>query len=190
MSTREGAADEAGRDRSLSGPFAVRHGSPADVPLVLGLFDEAVRWMVARGATEQWGATSFSSDPKRVSAVEAWASGGGLRVCERDGHPVAAMVLGDAPAYVPRATEPELYVVALVASRTTAARGAGRMLLGVAESEARASGAGLLRVDCFAGNGGALISYYEKAGFERASTFLVGTWPGQLLQRRLAPLRA
>ena len=166
--------------------FDVRDGSPGDASVVLGLFDDAVRWMVRRGTIDQWGAEPFSSDPKRVSAVDGWARGDGLRICERDGRPVAAMVLGCAPPYVPPATEPELYVVALVTSRAPAARGAGRVLLDTAEGEARARGLRLLRVDCFAGNDGALVRYYESAGFTRTSSFSVGAWPGQLLERRLA----
>ena len=167
-------------------PFEVRTGSAADAPVVLGLFDDAVRWMVARGATEQWGSEPFSTHPGRVAAVERWAAGGGLRICERDGTPVAALVVGEAPDYVPAATEPELYVVVLVAARSmAAARGAGRVLLGVAEDEARAARLGLLRVDCFAGNDGALVRYYESAGFTPTTPFTVGSWPGQVLERRL-----
>ena len=178
---------EAGRDRVVPGPFQIRTGSPGDAPLVLEMFDAAVRWLVARGLTEQWGTEPFSSDPKRVAAAAGWASGGGLRICETAGRPVAAMVLGDAPPYVPQATEPEVYVVALVTSRTPEARGAGRALLDTAEHEARAQGVRLLRVDCFAGNDGALVRLYESAGYEPVAPFLVGEWPGQLLRRRLAP---
>ena len=187
MSGGATGGDEVRHHPVAPGPFDVRHGSPGDASVMLSLFDDAVAWMVTRGMIEQWGAKPFSSDPKRVSAVDGWARGGGLRICERDGHPVAAMVLGCAPAYVPPATEPELYVVALVTSRSPAARGAGRVLLGTAECEARSRGLFLLRVDCFAGNDGALVRYYESAGFERTSSFLVGAWPGQLLERRLAP---
>jgi GNAT superfamily N-acetyltransferase len=168
-------------------PFQIRAGTPADAAVVLDLFDAAVRWLVSRGLTGQWGTEPFSADPKRVAAAEGWASGGGLRICERDGEPVGALVVGEAPAYVPAATEPEVYVVVLVTARTGAARGAGRALLAAADREARARGVDRLRVDCFAGHDGALVRFYESAGYERLTTFFVDDWPGQLLQRRLAP---
>lgn len=46
--------------------------------------------------TAQWGSTPFSQVPKRVESIQKWSSSGGLRICERDGRPAAAMVLGDA----------------------------------------------------------------------------------------------
>ena len=64
--------------------FDVRAGSPVDAAVVLGLFDDAVRWMATRGMVEQWGDQPFSADPRRVAAAETWASGGGLWICERD----------------------------------------------------------------------------------------------------------
>ena len=38
----------------------IRRGGPADADAVIGLFDEAVLWMVARGQTGQWGAEPMS----------------------------------------------------------------------------------------------------------------------------------
>lgn len=167
--------------------FAVRRGGSEDAALVLGLFDSAVVWMVRRQATEQWGTRPFSEEPRRVAAVGSWSSQGGLFVCERDGRAVAALVLGDAPAYAPPAQEPERYVVALVSSCEPASRGSGRLLLRRAERESVAAGVGLLRLDCFAGNGGALVRYYVSAGFTPTTSFRVGAWPAQVLQKRLDP---
>jgi RimJ/RimL family protein N-acetyltransferase len=179
-------------DRSAAtGPraaeFAFRAGSLADSALLLDLFDDAIRWMVERDLTDQWGSQPFSTDPKRTAAVTRWITGGDLVVAERDDRPVAAMVLGDAPAYAPPATRPELYVVALVAARSREARGSGRALLAQAERVAAERGVQVLRLDCFAGNGGALVRYYESAGFAPTETFAVGDWPGQVLQRTIAP---
>jgi GNAT superfamily N-acetyltransferase len=163
----------------------VRVGGADDVPLVLSFFDEAVRWLVARGITDQWGTEPFSTNPKRIAAAEAWALSGGLRIAERDGVAVGSLVIGDAPEWAPPAVEPELYVISLVTSRAREARGAGRFLLGVAEREARERGLPLLRVDCFAGGDGSLVRVYESAGYTRTVQFTVGTWPGQVLERRL-----
>jgi GNAT superfamily N-acetyltransferase len=165
--------------------FTVRRGDAADTRVLLDLFDGAIRWMVQRGATEQWGSTPFSEIPERVNSIRTWAAGGGLRVAERDGRPAAAIVLGDAHPYVHAAREPELYVMVLIGSREPFARGAGRFLLQVAEQEASEQRLGLLRVDCFAGNGGALVRFYESCGFTRTETFTVRDWPGQVLERRL-----
>ncbi len=178
-------------DGGTDTPFVIRTGSVADVPLLLELFDDAVRWMIERDLTDQWGSRLFSADPGRTAAVTRWAESGGLVVAEHDGRPVAAMVLGDAPAYAPPATEPELFVVALVASRSPRARGAGRALLAEAERVTAERGVRILRLDCFAGNGGALVRYYEGAGFRATERFTVGDgWPGQVLERTVTRSRA
>ena len=44
----------------------------------------------------------------------------------------------------------------------------------------------MLRLDCFAGNDGALVRYYQDAGFSATEQFSVGEWPGQVLQRKVA----
>jgi GNAT superfamily N-acetyltransferase len=165
--------------------FVVRPGDLADAPIVTALFDDSIRWMVARDMTAQWGSTPFSRVPKRVESIQKWSSSGGLRICERDGRPAAAMVLGEAQPYVSSATEPEIYVVVLVGSHEPFARGAGAHLLTVADDEARERNVGLLRVDCFAGNDGALVRFYERCGYTKTETFTVGEWPGQVLERRI-----
>ena len=169
----------------MSAQFTVRAGDQQDASILLDLFDDSIRWMITRGLTDQWGATPFSEVPARVESVRKWAGGGGLLICERDGRPAAAMVLGEAQPYVAPVEEPELYVVVLVGSHEPFARGAGAHLLSVAGTKARELGRGLLRVDCFAGNGGALVRFYERCGFTRAETFTVGEWPGQVLVRRV-----
>lgn len=183
-------------DRSHAGPaatgsdvrtngFEVRTGRPGDAATVLRLFDDAVVWLGTRGGSGQWGTKPFSARPSLVARVGQWAASGGLRLAIRDGRVVGAVVVGAAPDYAPAAVEPELYVEGLVAGRDAQARGAGRFLLTVAETEARAEGVALLRVDCYAGNDGRLVAFYESAGFTRTETFSVGEWPGQVLVRRL-----
>ncbi len=105
-------------------------------------------------------------------------------LCESEGVTVGALVLDDAPAYVPAAFEPEVYVLVLVTAHRPDAKGAGAFLLDVAVAQADADGVGLVRVDCFAGNGGALVRFYESCGFQRLTTFDVDGWPGQVLGRR------
>jgi GNAT superfamily N-acetyltransferase len=93
-----------------------------------------------------------------------------------------AVHVGEATAYAPPATEPELYVRALVARHGSRA---GRELLRVADELARERGVSLLRVDCYAGGDEALVRFYESAGYTRTDTFEVKGWPGQVLERRL-----
>jgi hypothetical protein len=158
---------------------------------MLALFDEAVRWLVARGREGQWGSAPFSSSPERIEQAWGWGRDGGLWIAEAEGTPVEAMVLGAASAYVPPAAEPELYVLALVASREhPAGRGAGRLLLDQAHAETDADGLALLRVDCWAGGDGALVRYYQSVGFTPTDRFVVGGWQGQVLERRVAARRA
>ncbi|SEH01443.1 Acetyltransferase (GNAT) family protein [Nonomuraea solani] len=165
----------------------IRPGRDGDVPLVLSMFDSAVAWLTAQGRTGQWGDQPFTGNAKRTGQVTSWLDGGGMRIAERDnGQAAGCVVVGPAHDYVTPATEPELYVQALVIDRCHAGHGVGRALLDWAADEARARGAGLLRVDCYAGDDGRLVAYYESCGFTRAAPFTVGEWPGMLLHRRLS----
>jgi GNAT superfamily N-acetyltransferase len=163
--------------------MTIRPGRPGDAGAVLAMLDRAVRWLASTGRSGQWGPDPFSADPDRVARVRRWAAGGGLRIAEVDGVPVGAMVLGQAPAYVPAADGPEVYVLLLVASRAHAGRGVGAALLGHAHAEAVEQGATRLRVDCWAGGDGALVRYYQAAGFTATTRFSVGDWQGQVLER-------
>lgn len=168
----------------------IRRAGRDDVPAVLGLLDGATEWLVARGRTDQWGTEPHSTSPRRVAQITSFADEeDGLWVAEADGRVVGALAVGAAMPYVPPAVEPELYVRLLVTERASAGQNIGGSLLEYARGLARAAGVGLLRVDCFAGGGGALVRYYEKQGFTRTETFAVpvndSDWPGQVLAQRL-----
>jgi GNAT superfamily N-acetyltransferase len=171
----------------VSGSFVLRRGGVADVPLLMEMFDEAVAWLVERGSAGQWGSDPHSADPRRVSRITGLVSANEMWVAERDGRAAGILVVGSAMPYVPPPTEPELYVVMLVARRGEAARGAGSVLLALAADLARERGITMQRVDCYAGGDGGLVRYYESQGFTRAETFTVGDWPGQVLWRRVDP---
>jgi GNAT superfamily N-acetyltransferase len=159
----------------------IREGTPADAQAVLALFDEAVAWLVSRGQTGQWGSEPFSAKPARVAAAAEWASSGGLRIAVSDaGEPIGALVIGARPPHVAPVDEPERYIGALVSSRRHAGADVGGALVRRAVEEARAAGIPLLRVDCWAG-APALVAWYERQGFRRSGTFLVGDWAGQVL---------
>ena len=83
------------------------------------------------------------------------------------------------------AAEPERYVRLLVSDRRHAGLGIGAALLTHAAEETRRAGVGLLRVDCWAGGDGHLVTFYERNGFTPTDRFLSDAWPGQVLARRL-----
>jgi GNAT superfamily N-acetyltransferase len=168
--------------------FRIRTGSAADAPAVVGLFDEAVAWLVARGQEGQWGTTPWSQRPELVARTQAWARGDGLRIAQEDGDatPLGALVLGAHPPHVEPIDEPEAYVEALVTSRAHAGRRIGAQLVAAAAEEARDAGAAVLRVDCWAG-APPLVAWYERQGFRRSGRFDVRGWIGQVFTMRLAP---
>lgn len=170
----------------------IRTGGPADAPAVLALLDGAVAWLTAQGRTEQWGTEPFSGQPERVAQVGNYARDFLVRIAEAPGGAVAGVcVLADEPQeFVPAAGEPELYIRLLVTDRALRGSGVGAALVADARAEAGRRGVGLLRVDCFAGGGGALARQYERLGFTPSATFSVErpgrpVWPGQVLEIRL-----
>ncbi|WP_218825396.1 GNAT family N-acetyltransferase [Streptosporangium subroseum] len=162
----------------------IRDGNLDDVPAVLGMFDSAVAWLTTGGRTGQWGSLPFSADPARVERVTSWAVTDEMRIAEIDGEPAGCMVLGPALDYVSPAPEPEIYIRGLVIDQRFRGRGVGAALLERASAEAAEQGIALVRVDCYAGDDGRLVKYYESQGFTRTETFRVGDWPGQVLETR------
>ncbi|TDD46229.1 GNAT family N-acetyltransferase [Kribbella antibiotica] len=168
----------------------IRPGGADDVPAVLALLDGATEWLVAQGRTDQWGTQPHSTSPWRTAQISGYAAEGGLWIAEDDGRPVGALAIGDAKPPVPPAAEPEIFVRLLVTDRTLTGQGLGRVLLDHARQLARDAGISVVRLDCFAGNDGALIQYYESQGFTRDVPFSVQRenapdWPGQVLVQRL-----
>ncbi|MFC0031512.1 GNAT family N-acetyltransferase [Micromonospora chaiyaphumensis] len=170
--------------------IAIRPGGPDDAATVLRLLDSATAWLVARGRTGQWGTEPASTDPRRIAQTDVWTTGGGLYLAMLGDTEVGALVVGSATAYVPPATEPELFVNLLVTDRAYAGHGIGARLLAYAAELARERGLGLLRVDCYGGDDRALVRFYEGCGFTATDRFTVERpgrepWPGQVLERRL-----
>ena len=163
----------------------MRRGGPDDVPAVLALLDDAVRWLVERGRTEQWGDRPFSSVPARVELIEGWAAREELWVAVDDDQVVGALVVGPPPEHVPATTCPELYVLLLVTARARRGSGIGAELVAHARREGVARGVERVRVDCWAGGGGALVDVYVRLGFTPTDRFEIGGWAGQVLELRL-----
>jgi len=116
------------------------------------------------------------------------AAGDGLRIAEEStGEVLGAMVItGEHQSYVSAVDEPELYINLLITSRRHIGRGIGAALVDQARIEARESGIDLIRVDCYAGDDGKLVRFYTGVGFTPTESFIVGEWPGQLLEMRLS----
>lgn len=163
-----------------------RRATGGDAPAVLDLFDQAIAWFRAIGNTGQWGVEPFSTQQRQIDRVTEWLGQPGGWIAELPDLPVAGIViLGERTDYVPPVDEDELYVRVLLASRSDAARGVGRALLELADAQARAAGLSLLRVDCYRGGTGRLVRFYESCGYAPTHEFIVGEWPGQVLERRL-----
>lgn len=166
--------------------LVIRRATVLDTPAVVKVFDEVMAWFVEMGNEGQWGSEPWSASQRRIQLLEeacalpeAWVAEDGR------GHLLGVLVLGEAQPYVSPATEPEIYVRVLAASRDDRARGIGRRLLAFADNRARATGVQSLRVDCYGGGTGDLVRFYESCGYERIAAFSVDGWPCQLLGRSL-----
>ncbi|MFF7982167.1 GNAT family N-acetyltransferase [Streptomyces sp. NPDC007901] len=170
--------------------ITIREGGPDDIPVMLGMLDSCVEWLVGQGRTEQWGTTPLSANEKTAESVARYMDEGVAYIAEADGVPAATLTLTDAPgaylAHLPPPGEPERYIHWLASDRRFKGHGVGSALLAHAAEETRRAGVALLRVDCYAGADGKLVRYYESNGFTRTDTYTaLGDWPGQVLARRL-----
>jgi predicted N-acetyltransferase YhbS len=162
----------------------IRAGGARDLSVVLALLDEAVEWLVARGQTGQWGTEAFSRREGQPERFRRLIAEGDLRVAERAGEPVGAVILGERPAHVPAVPRPELYIGLLVTARRFAGERIGSRLVELAIDEARRAGAELLRVDCWAG-APTLVAWYERQGFVPSGEFEVKGWRGQIFEMEI-----
>jgi GNAT superfamily N-acetyltransferase len=165
--------------------LTVRRGGPDDGELLIGLFDDAVAWLVARGQPGQWGTTPFSQRPEGRKRAQELSSGGGLWVAEMGDEPVGALVVGDAPEYAAAIDRPELYIELLLTRRRHAGLGLGTCLVELAVREARTAGRIVLRVDCWAGAPG-LVRWYQRQGFTLTDRYEWRGFAGQIFSMPVA----
>jgi GNAT superfamily N-acetyltransferase len=163
----------------------IRPGELSDEFALLGMFDEAVAWLVTRGQAGQWGDQPWSQAEKGRRTVRGVVEGGGLHVLERCHHVVGALEVGDRFDYAKPVDVSELYVRLVLTSRAEAGQSLGRLLIEKAAELAQDRGAVLLRVDCWAG-APSLVGWYESCGFERSHNFSLGHWHGQVLEKPVA----
>ncbi|MFJ5995603.1 GNAT family N-acetyltransferase [Streptomyces sp. NPDC092370] len=140
--------------------LCVRPAAASDLAALVGLRDDAARWMLARGITGQWRPGELDEDHfRRVMADgEVWLGESGGRLAgawevwwqDEDAWGAQPPVAG--------------YVHRLMVDRTAAAPGTGRLLLGAAERRVAAAGRTAVRLDCLATNA-PLNAYYRAAGY-------------------------
>ncbi|WP_333741464.1 GNAT family N-acetyltransferase [Streptomyces sp. IBSBF 2806] len=171
--------------------ITIRDGGPADIPVMLGMLDSSVEWLVSQGRTRQWGTAPLSQQTRTVESVTRYMTEGDVFVAEADGVPAAALTLTDSPgaylAHLPPPGEPERYIHWLASDRRFKGHGVGSALLAHAAEATRQAGVDLLRVDCYAGDDRRLVAYYEANGFTPTQTYTAGEheWPGLVLARRV-----
>ncbi|MCT9078144.1 GNAT family N-acetyltransferase [Streptomyces fulvoviolaceus] len=165
----------------------IREGGPDDIPAILNMLDSSVEWLVAQGRTGQWGSTPWSASPRAVEVVTKYVTQGAPYIAEFDGVPAGTLTLTDGPGPgLAPVDEPERYIHVLASERRFKGHGVGSALLAHAVEETRRAGVSLLRVDCYAGDDGKLVRYYESHGFVRTEAFTgIDEWPGQILARRV-----
>ncbi|MEV0242005.1 GNAT family N-acetyltransferase [Streptomyces sp. NPDC050674] len=140
--------------------LCVRPAVASDLTALVRLRDDAARWMLARGVTGQWRPGELDEEHfRRVMAHgEVW-------LAESGGRLAGAWELWweDEDAWGP---QPPVagYVHRLMADRSTAAPGTGRLLLTAAERRVAEAGRTAVRLDCLATNT-PLTAYYEQAGY-------------------------
>ncbi|MFF0093066.1 GNAT family N-acetyltransferase [Streptomyces canus] len=174
--------------------ISIRDGGPGDIPVILGMLDSCVEWLVAQGRPGQWGTEPLSASPRTVESVARYVDEGSVFVAEADGVPAATLTITDSPgaylAHLPPPGEPERYIHWLASDRRFKGHGVGSALLAHAAEETRRAGVALLRVDCYAGDDRKLVAYYEANGFAPTQTYTAGAnnhWPGQVLAMRVLP---
>lgn len=170
--------------------ITIREGGPDDIPAILAMLDSSVEWLVAQGRTRQWGTKPLSEHARTVESVARYMEEGDVFIAEADGVPAATLTLTDAPgaylAHLPPPGEPERYIHWLASDRRFKGHGVGSALLAHAAEVTRQAGVSLLRVDCYAGDDGKLVAYYEGNGFTATEPYTTnGDWPGQVLARRV-----
>ncbi|HEV2250102.1 MAG TPA: GNAT family N-acetyltransferase [Candidatus Limnocylindria bacterium] len=163
--------------------LGIRRTTPADTDTVLGILDDAARWVAGRRVpgwqTGQWARTRIQSAIERGETYLA-----------HDGDTVVGTVnvQWTDPKLWPHGAHDAGYVHRLAVARPAHGRSIGRELLTFAEGIAREQGKRFLRLDCMCASAG-LREYYAAAGFrsrgERHGQGRTGAWCAALFEKAL-----
>lgn len=157
---------------------------PGDAAAIAALRDACARWQQRSGIT-QWnpGEVSTEQVAGQIDRRQWWVV--------RDGGLVAAVRLlaADPQVWPDPGPAKALYIHGLMAARSTAGKGRGRLLLDWAETRAAQDGCAAARLDCVAGNR-PLRAYYEHRGYlprgRRDFGLAVGLHPVMRYEKPLA----
>ncbi|MFE1369030.1 GNAT family N-acetyltransferase [Streptomyces anulatus] len=138
----------------------LRLADDSDLATLVGMRDDAARWMRARGITGQWQPGQLDEEHfRRIMATgEVWLAETGDRVAG-----AWELWWEDEDAWGP---QPPVagYVHRLMVDHGTAEPGTGSVLLRAAEHRVAATGRTLVRLDCLSGNT-RLNAFYLNAGY-------------------------
>ncbi|MEV4436551.1 GNAT family N-acetyltransferase [Streptomyces sp. NPDC049585] len=137
-----------------------RLADDTDLAALVRLRDDAARWILARGVSDQWRPGELDADHfRRVM------DGGEVWLAQAAGRVVGAWELWwqDEDAWGPQPPTAG-YVHRLMVDHGSVAPGTGRRLLQAAEHRVAEAGRTLVRLDCLAGNA-RLNAYYLGAGY-------------------------
>lgn len=146
----------------------VRPARTADFDTVMGLLDERVRWLRARGS-DQW-ITADRWPPSVRASIE---EGRVFLLEDDDGSPVGTITVstaGDQDFWTAaELSEPALYLAKLATARRVAGRDLGGLLLRWCEVHAARLGCAELRLDVWRTAPG-LHRWYEQHGWQHVRT--------------------
>ncbi|SPO36655.1 uncharacterized protein PSFLO_02126 [Pseudozyma flocculosa] len=176
-----------------------------DLAFILSAFDSALPYLSSIGSAQQWGDIPFSSRPKtrtefaqfirssyRLSLLPRDGDGDGDGQGEEGGRWCLDQIrqrLHDDDGSAPRF----LYLNYLITHRFRPSRGAGAQLIHHALDLARHRRIPWILVDCWCGNAGGLVRFYQQHGFHPIGDAFVAPgkhkdgleWRGSVLGRRI-----
>ena len=161
--------------------LSIRQATPADIPSVVDLWNEAQNWLASKGL-DQW------QYPIKMHNIYRAVEGGSCWLVEpASGGPAIATITLDATAD-PSLWRPEeqpdqaLYVHRLVVRRSEAHRNLGADILDWASEQVRRAGRKFLRLDAWTNNV-ALHDYYRRLDFRLVRLVVVPSGSGALFER-------
>jgi ribosomal protein S18 acetylase RimI-like enzyme len=175
-------------------PLRLEFATPADLDAILGLIEEASRWLKARGQ-DQWAEPWPNREERDARVLKGLASRKTVIVRQGDTavatvtmanwHNPNVWVSGPCTADL---SERAVYLHRLITARKYAGHGLGESLINWAEKRARAKyRAQWTRIDVWRTNTD-LHRYYEKLGFESCGKCPDPSYPsGALFQRSINP---
>jgi GNAT superfamily N-acetyltransferase len=173
----------------MSKPYVMHRADTAELPEVMALLNERIRWLRQRGS-DQWN-TGRDFEACTVDAIgqrNTW-------LLRDDGTPIATLTLtseGDPDFWTPEELrEPALYLGKMASTVRRSSEGLGSLMLSWAQDRAARTGFDCLRWDVWRTNK-QLQDYYQSLGGHYLRTVpATHRWSGALFQipaRRIADL--